>query len=355
MKPWRTAAGRTGGVVLATELITDQVEASRALAENEARFRATFENAAVGISHVATDGRWLRVNDALCRILGYSAEELLTRSFQDLTHLDDLEADLADIRQLLNGIVGSCGTDKRFLRKDGTIIWVHRTISCVRKSDGSVDYLVSVVEDISARRRAEERVHLLMHEANHRVKNMLSLVQVIARQTVSGNPEDFIGRFTERIQALAAHQDLLGRNPWQGDDLEDLVRAQLAHFAGLLGSRIMMYGPRLRLNAAAVQAVGLALHELATNAGKYGALSTDAGRVDIGWQSQGDVFAMSWTERDGPPVRAPTRTGFGSTVIDSMVKRAFDADVQLQYASSGLEWQLTCPAANALETAAEHS
>src|SRR5215813_15185227 len=140
-----------------------------------------------------------------------------------------------------------------------------------------------------------QHVHLLMREASHRAKNMLSLVQVIARQTAAREPEDFIGRFTERIQALAANQDLLVRNKWQGVDTEDLVRAQLAPFADLAGSRIAAHGPRLRLNAAAAQAVGLALHELATNAGKYGALSTDAGRVDVSWLG-GDIFTMSWTE-----------------------------------------------------------
>jgi len=102
--------------------------------------------------------------------------------------------------------------EKRDLRKDGTIVWVRLTRSCVRKSDGSVDYFVAVVEDISARKRAEEQLHLLMREANHRVKNLLSLVQAIARQTAAGNVEGFIGRFTERIQALAANQDLLGRD-----------------------------------------------------------------------------------------------------------------------------------------------
>jgi two-component sensor histidine kinase len=146
-----------------------------------------------------------------------------------------------------------------------------------------------------------------MREVSHRAKNMLSLVQAIARQTAAREPEDFIGRFTERIQALAANQDLLVRNKWQGVDTEDLVRAQLAPFADLIESRIAVHGPKLRLNAAAAQAVGLALHELATNAGKYGALSTDAGRVDVGWRLGGDIFAMSWTERDGPPVRPPER------------------------------------------------
>jgi two-component sensor histidine kinase len=116
-----------------------------------------------------------------------------------------------------------------------------------------------------------------------------------------------------------------------------------------VGSRIVVSGKKLRLNAAASQAIGLALHELATNAGKYGALSTDAGRVDVRWQVDGDIFAMSWTESNGPPVRPPERQGFGSMVIDSMAKRAVSGEVQLDYAPSGLVWRLTCPATNALE------
>ena len=126
-----------------------------------------------------------------------------------------------------------------------------------------------------------------MREVNHRAKNMLSLVQSIARQTAAREPEDFIERFTERIQALAANQDLLVRNEWRGVDLEDLVRAQLAHFADLVGVRITVRGESLRLRAAAAQAIGLALHELATNAGKYVALS-DPG---AGWTSAGEPTA----------------------------------------------------------------
>jgi PAS domain S-box-containing protein len=469
MKPWYTAAGRIGGAMLFSEVITEKVEARRALADSEARFRAIFENAAVGIAHAAPDGRWLRVNKALCRIVGQPADELLTKTFEDITHPDDLAAEVAQLELARERKIDSYVVDKRYPRKDDATVWVRKTVGCVRKDDGSIDYFVSVMEDISARKHAEELLrrqadllnqshdailtmqtegrgivywsrgaerlygytateaegrrahdllqtrasipiedmnaqiihegswdgelthttrdgreivvessivrvsydgeifaletnrditerkrheeseHLIMREMSHRAKNMLGLVQAIARQTATRNPEDFIERFSERIKALAANQDLLTRNEWKGVDLEELVRAQLAHFADIVGSRIVVHGQKLHLNAGAAQAIGLALHELATNAGKYGALSLDAGSVDVGWQLDGDVFAMNWTERNGPPVSPPERRGFGSTVVDVMAKRTVGGEVELDYAPSGLAWRLTCPAANALE------
>jgi two-component sensor histidine kinase len=108
-------------------------------------------------------------------------------------------------------------------------------------------------------------------------------------------------------------------------------------------------GPKLRLNGAAAQAIGMALHELATNASKYGALSTDAGHIDIAWRADDDLFRMHWTERNGPPVRRPDRRGFGTTVMESMAKQAVDGAVQLEYDTAGVAWHLTCPARNALE------
>jgi two-component sensor histidine kinase len=188
-----------------------------------------------------------------------------------------------------------------------------------------------------------------MREINHRAKNMLSVVDAIAHQTVANSPEDFVERFSERIQALSANQDLLVRNEWNGVEIKDLVRAQLAHFGDLIGSRIAVHGPKLRLNPASAQAIGLALHELATNAGKYGSLSTDAGRVDVCWETDGDALTMTWTEREGPQVSAPRRRGFGTIVMETMAERSVDGKVALDYALSGLTWHLTCPAANALE------
>jgi len=111
-----------------------------------------------------------------------------------------------------------------------------------------------------------------------------------------------------------------------------------------------VHGPKLRLKPVSAQAIGLALHELATNAGKYGALSTDRGRVDISWGAADGTFTMSWTEREGPPVSAPQRRGFGTTVIKAMAQRSVDGGVDLDYAPSGLTWRLTCPAASTLES-----
>jgi two-component sensor histidine kinase len=196
---------------------------------------------------------------------------------------------------------------------------------------------------------SEARVRLHMREANHRAKNMLSLVQAIARQTAARDRNDFIDRFAERLQALAATQDLLVRHKWQGIDMGDLVAAHLAHFADLVGPRIAVGGPNLHLHADACQALGLAIHELATNASKYGALSTRTGHVDINWRFDGENLAIDWVERDGPPVRQPEGQGFGTMVTGAMVKQTLGGEVQLDYAPSGLAWHLTCPAASALE------
>jgi PAS domain S-box-containing protein len=261
---------------------------------------------------------------------------------------EDRDTAVSDLKAAL-GKGGSFTTEFRIRRTDGVAVWLSISGVVEHAQTGKPLRAYGILQDITERKAHEEQIHLLMREVNHRAKNMLSLVQAIARQTAARDPEDFLGCFTERIQALAANQDLLIRNEWKGVDVEDLVRAQLAHFADLVGSRIDLDGPKLRLNAAAAQAIGLALHELATNAGKYGALSTDRGRVDVCWGTASDTFTMSWIEYDGPPVSAPKRRGFGTIVIETMAKHSLDAAVELDYAPSGVTWRLACPALNPLE------
>jgi len=192
-----------------------------------------------------------------------------------------------------------------------------------------------------------------MREINHRAKNMLSVVDAIAHQTATRNPEDFIERFSQRIQALSANQDLLVRCDWVGVEIQDLAGAQLSHFTDLIGTRIVVDGPKLRLKPAAAQAIGLAVHELATNAGKYGALSTDRGRVDIRWGADGNTFTVGWTEREGPSVSAPQKLGFGTIVMKAMAERSLDGTVFLDYPPSGVMWCLTCPVPNALSAGSD--
>ena len=155
MKPWRDAEGKIGGAMLFTEVITAQVEARQKIRESEMRLRATFDNAAVGIAHVAPNGTWLRVNSRLCEIIGWPKQELLTKTFQDVTHPGDLEADLAKVRGMLDGEIDSYRMDKRYLGQDGSVTWARLTASAARRMDGSIDYFIAVVEDISEQKRAE--------------------------------------------------------------------------------------------------------------------------------------------------------------------------------------------------------
>jgi two-component sensor histidine kinase len=274
-------------------------------------------------------------------------------------HPDDAEK----VREALAHLFDPAAPDRsamefRLRRRDGEYRWLEALalVNCEGTDEQRAAGVVGTVADVTARKEMEEerraraeKEHLLMREMNHRAKNMLSVVDAIAHQTASTSPEDFVRRFSERIQSLSANQDLLMRHEWKGVEIRGLVHAQLAHFADLIGTRISAEGAALRLNAAASQAIGLALHELATNAGKYGALSTSAGRVDIRWDAAGGAFTMSWTESGGPPVSPPERRGFGTTVIGVMAARSVGGEVDLDYASAGVRWRLTCPAANALE------
>jgi two-component sensor histidine kinase len=245
--------------------------------------------------------------------------------------------------------------EHRVQRGDNEVRWVEAhglTYFEGPSHDRRAVRVIGTARDITERKQREEKEHLLMREVSHRAKNMLSVVNTIARQTATKAPEDFLDRFSERIEALSANQDLLIKSEWHGVEIEDLVRAQVAPFTDLLGYRIVMRGPKLRLNATSAQAVGLALHELTTNAGKYGALSKDTGGLEIAWGTEGETFTMSWTERDGPPVSPPPRRGFGTVVIKELAERSVDGKVELDYAPSGVTWSLTCPAANALEPTA---
>jgi two-component sensor histidine kinase len=210
-----------------------------------------------------------------------------------------------------------------------------------------------VLDRTEAHKRAEEQVRLLMAEVNHRSKNLLSVVTAIAQQTAATSPQEFLVKFSSRVQALAVSHDLLVKSQWRSIDVSDLVRGQLAHFGDLVGKRILFGGPPLHLSSAAAQSIGMVIHELATNTVKYGALSCGKGRIDIAWETDNTVaepvFSISWTEIDGPPIFAPTHRGFGTTVVTKMVEMGLDGETGLDYRSTGLIWRFSCPLKNVLE------
>jgi two-component sensor histidine kinase len=204
--------------------------------------------------------------------------------------------------------------------------------------------------DVTDRKAAEDHIQFLMREISHRSKNLLSVVQAIASQTgrAAGTIDEFQVRFSRRLQGLAASHDLLVHQNWEGATLSDLVRGQVAPFVEAGNTRLDVAGPDVFLRPEAAEALGLALHELATNAVKYGSLSAPTGRVAVCWvlENMGTTLRLSWVERGGPPVTAPAHKGFGHVVFERIITRSLGGKVAMDFAPDGLIWDLTIPMAN---------
>ncbi len=241
----------------------------------------------------------------------------------------------------------------RILKADGTVRWLSGGGQVVaRGRDGKALRLVNVVADVTDRKRAEEHIHLLMRELTHRAKNLLAVVQSIAARTArtAGTFEEFLGKFSSRLQGLAASHDLLVLQDWRGVSLSELVRDQLAPFVETGSARLGVSGPEVFAGPKAAEALGLALHELATNAVKYGALSRPAGRVAVSWSWQNSDadqsrLLLTWVERGGPPVTPPVNKGYGHVVIGRIVTDSLGGKVDMDFAPEGLTWTLSVPAA----------
>ncbi len=215
---------------------------------------------------------------------------------------------------------------------------------------GEVTGAVSVWHDITERKRKDEQTAILLRELSHRSKNLLTVIESILRQSAKsgGSKEEFVRRFSERLHALANSHDLLAKHNSLCVSLTDLIFSQVGHHWEPGQRRISISGLGLRLKPDAAQMIGMALHELSTNAAKYGALSNQTGRVSISWKIDfmgvGEpMFQLKWAERGGPPVTAPERKGFGSTVIQRVVGQSLNGFASLDYLSDGVVWVLRAP------------
>jgi PAS domain S-box-containing protein len=349
----RDASGRPLRNIAVIQNIDARKEAEQALQASRTRLQLALDAAQLGWWQYDPRRRVLSGDTRCKEIFGVETDETPVDEIKKRLHPDDAEKLWAARVATLDPVdLKPHAIECRLQRGDGEIRWLEAHWLAYFEDDRSerrAAMVIGTVADITGRKEREEKVHLLTREVNHRAKNMLCLVQAIALRTGAANPDDFIKRFSERIRALSANQDLLVKNEWNGVEIADLVRAQLAHFADLIGSRIAAQGPKLRLNPASAQTIGLAIHELATNAWKHGALSTDKGCIDIFWGTADDKLTMSWTERDGPPVFVSQRRGFGTTVIEAMVEYNLRGAVHFECPPSGLTWRLTCPKTNVLE------
>lgn len=346
----RDGRGRPTGILTLVTDMTDRRENERALAIAVERSRIAQQTAHAALYEHTPEGTRI-YGDAFATVTGYSPAEAaaLDNGHRALIHPDDVESARLAIEA---GLASGEGYDLnyRLHHKSGHYVWVRDRASVLSDNAARSSRVIGMLIDISEQKAREEHINLLLREVNHRSKNMLGLVQAIARQTVAATPADFLTRFSERIQALSANQDLLVRNEWGGIDLEELIEAQLAHMASLPNPRITISGPRLHMSPAAAQVIGMVMHELATNASKYGAFSGSRGRIEIKWSVSADsVFSLTWRERDGPEVMAPERTGFGSTVVGTMARMGLEAEVSHDFSATGVTWTLTCPLAKVLD------
>ena len=289
-----------------------------------------------------------------------SSQTLTTQVFLASLVPDDADRTLQELRRAAgpNG-PEHCALEFRIRRSiDGSERWISlqgRRYPTGGEGGGPAE-LIGMARDVTSRKQRETHMHLLMREVTHRSKNLLAIIQAMARQTVKDSltAAEFEQRFSARLRGLAASHDLLAARDWHGAAVGELVRWQLGPALETAAARISIGGPDLYLNPEAAQNIGLAFNELASNASRFGALSATDGRIDIAWSIDpvdADMrrFHISWSESGGPEVIEPRRMGFGHKVVERLAARALDGDVTLTFPPSGLQWALHIPASFVLD------
>jgi PAS domain S-box-containing protein len=299
------------------------------------------------------DGVITSWNHSAERLFGYTAAEAVGRHVAMLAapgREEEMPRILAQIRR--GEKIDHYDTVRR--RKDGSLIEISLTVSPIRDSAGRIVGASKIARDISERKRWESRQELLLRELNHRVKNTLAVVQSVARN--SARPgigiDQFIEVFEGRLGAMAAAHDQLVAGNWESAILDDLVRGALGAHAAEPGMRLLL--PPVHLNPLIASNLALAVHELASNAAKYGALSTPAGRVTLEGSVVNGDLRLVWREQGGPEVRAPNHRGFGTALLAEVLTRQHGARVSLDWRREGLVCTLVLPLAGTGDCSDKH-
>jgi PAS domain S-box-containing protein len=319
--------------------ITERKRAEERLRESEARFRAMADSAPAPVWMTSAAGGVEFVNEAFAAFAGVEAEALLSDSWIGLVHPEDI-VEVGARRAAARAELLAYSFEARFLRGDGAYRWLSANARPRIDQDGQFQGYIGMAMDVTETKVAEARQRLLINELNHRVKNTLASIQSIARQTLRPDetPPHVRERLIDRLLAMSAAHDILTRESWEGASIDEIVRQGLRPFVDEgEPDRIAISGPALRVGASAALSLALAVHELATNAVKYGALSAPDGRVAIAWEDiGGGRGVLRWTESGGPPVSPPTRKGFGARLLDGGLAADLGGRPKLSFAAEGV-------------------
>jgi PAS domain S-box-containing protein len=293
-------------------------------------------------------------NDSFLKLTGYKRDEVLGQSFNFLMAQGTDPKALALVEAAFEG-TDDHSSEVRYRRKDGSKFWAALFISPVRDSSGAIVQNFASFIDLTRHKEEQAQSRMLIDELNHRVKNTLTTVQSIVSQGLRNatDPKEIREAIESRLFALSRSHDLLTRENWESAGLLDIVNAALEPFGVANGrsERFKVTGKNVRFPPKAALALGIAFHELATNAVKYGAFSGETGRVGIAWPVEpapdGDRLILRWSEEHGPPVTPPTKKGFGSRVIERGLDFELGGTTRLDYRPDGVVCTIDIPAPQA--------
>ena len=287
------------------------------------------------------NGDWMW-DEGQYQILGVDPQDFVVTpaNIQALLHPDDLEEPRKALAQFAKG-AKSYEAEFRIIRPDGQMRWCVGTAAATHDGAGRVVRVSGVTVDITERKHAEERQNLLAREVDHRAKNALALAQSIVRLTRGENVKAYIQSVEGRINALARVHTVLSLSSWQGAEIRRLVDEELAPYSD--GNQIALSGPEIQLQPATAQTLALALHELVTNSAKYGALSTQDGRLSIRWETETGLLRLAWEESGGPAVETPIARGFGTQSVIASIELQLGGRAEFDWRREGLLCRLSVP------------
>jgi PAS domain S-box-containing protein len=339
----------SGRIVGASKIARDVSEQKR-LSAQRGLLAAIVSSSDDAIVSKNLDGIITSWNAAAERLLGYSAEEIIGRHISTIAP-PGRAGEMTDIIEKIRRGERVEHFETQRQRKDGSLVDISLTVSPIYDDSGRVIGASKIARDISERRRADERLRLLMRELDHRAKNVLAVAQAMLRLTSADSVPDYVNAVEGRIRALARVHSRVAESSWSGADIRALVAADIEVFSDA-GGRMRAEGDSVWVSPAAAQVIAIVLHELSTNAAKYGALSNPEGSVAIEWhRDSGGDLRLSWSEERGPVVAEPRRRGFGTQIIERGIPDQLGGRADVTWAPTGFRCSFVVPAAHVVDGA----